>query len=411
MQVGRQRAGPRTGEQQIAPVLKIQRQKPRIFAARLHGGEALIGRRGRAVLAAEVQIHAPEKPPVLGDVRLPDTCIGFGRDIGEPAPAAFGGVVALEIRIMQAIIRAGGEEQRDRVGAFHAQAFRRGAHPSALGASFEAAFENYPNASGLPAQHDAVARTLRLRGRFPLERDGERRPARLIRRNSHNHRLGWGRGEDLARVPHAVHAVFGAGDSGIEVEFAPVVLGRAAVAKIQEQIGERLIRRPPGLPRRVPGAAEFVGLRELAVEQQRAHLGDDVARFGAVLFRVMAGPHAMLVELKALVLYAAKHHGADAAISHGQRFGPDLGRFAIPEGQRVGVGGSGGGPLRAGGQHSQRHSGALEQFTSSGLSHWTPANLPWYAHCAGPGGPSPDAARYIIGVGRNARLSPKPRGV
>src|ERR1019366_3992715 len=138
------------------------------------------------------------------------------------------------------------------------------------------------------------------------------------------------RNEYLPRDPEAADAIFHASDAGVEVQLAAVGFRRCAVVtEIEQQVGKVFVRSASAHPRYsvcgglwsagrapsdgparalrpAPASSKRIGFRELAVEQQLADLPDLLERLRIVVLDVAAGPHAVLVELDALVVHAAR---------------------------------------------------------------------------------------------------------
>ena len=70
---------------------------------------------------------------------------------------------------------------------------------------------------------------------------------------------------------------------------------------------------------------------EAALRGKALGFGIVFVRVGIVLAVRIAGPQRVLVERHALVLYAAEHHGANAAVANGQSFSPLVSALTVPE--------------------------------------------------------------------------------
>ena len=102
----------------------------------------------------------------------------------------------------------------------------------------------------------------------------------------------------------------------------------------QRQVAEGLIGR---LRARDPERAQFseeVRPAPVPGQQRPAHLSEAGQGKRVLSWPQRPGPEALLVELDHLLVHPSVHHGAEAAIAHGQRFQPASGGLGVPKGLR-----------------------------------------------------------------------------
>jgi hypothetical protein len=138
LQVGRLRAGPRATDQQIAAELEVERGKLRVVALG-EGLDPLVGRTLRGGGAAQVERHAAEEPPVLGDVLLAERVEGLLGGRGDGRLRGGGRIAAC---VLEALVAGGGgDEQRRRVGPGDRNLLALGRHLAAGGHHADAGLE------------------------------------------------------------------------------------------------------------------------------------------------------------------------------------------------------------------------------------------------------------------------------
>ena len=116
----------------------------------------------------------------------------------------------------------------------------------------------------------------------------------------------------------------------------PVVGRRALVFECQPKIAEALIRLEPERPAHRMLLGDRVRLDRQAGEQQAPNLCEMRERIGVVRVARSAHPERVLVELDALAVHVAEHHGAHPPVAERQRLVPFARRVVVEENVRPG---------------------------------------------------------------------------
>ena len=131
-----------------------------------------------------------------------------------------------------------------------------------------------------------------------------------------------------ARVAHLAHPEFHMVDGRIQVEPAPVGVGRSSLVKFEVEIAKRQVTlriRTLHLP------DEPVGQFIVTGEQRFAHFGQDGLGCGVGVVTRVARPQRFFVELHVFDRRAAENHRAKTAVAERQGFAPVIRRLCIPE--------------------------------------------------------------------------------
>ncbi len=350
----------------------------------MEAGEAGVGgERGRPGGGAEIEGDAAEEPPVVGEVAFEELGVGAAGGGGERARGLGAFVAALAARGFAGAVEAGGggEQEGDGVGAGDGDRGVRGGGGAALGehaheelgahalgtlplvvadgvGGFEVAGIDVGGGPG--AQHEGGGRAGGGGVAHGAVGGGaEADAAGAVGGEAHDEDLVGVAAEHLAREGRVAHAVAHGRDGAVEVERAGVVLGRGArraVVEGEAQVAERqvgLVVYPLHFFAE-PGGGDVV-----AREEGGADLGEGLESAGVVPIARSAGPEGGLVQLEPFAGDVAEHHGAEAAVAHGEGLGPGLGRAVVAQHER-GVGGEGGGRGGGGGGHEREQGGEGE---------------------------------------------------
>ena len=351
---------PRGGEEQVPAELKQEAGERGVVAAR-EPLEPLVRGEGGVGSRPEVDRHAPEEAPVLGDVVPADRVERAFQGSPQRGFHPCLGVTAHVLVGHEA--RGRGHEEGHGVRALHDQGVVVHADAAALRRGLEAGLvpqgPAHAQVVGGLAPHDeavrahavhpevvgGVVRVGLVAGAPELGPEGD--PSRLVGDEAHHDHLVDRRREHLAREGHSALLVARGRDRGIEVELVPVA-GHLARARETEPDGaERLVLLLLHRVAHQVAAERLVGADELAVEDQSPDLGEravaplDRRRVGA------ARPVGVLVDRDLLLVGLPEHHRAEAAVADGKGVVPLLRRVRVPE-ERGGVALSRGGDGRGG---------------------------------------------------------------
>ena len=284
LQVGRLRAGPRRGDQEVAAELEIERRKLRIVAV----GERLDPPVGRLVdlgRRAQVEHDAAEEPLMVGHVGLANRCValaGHARE-GLLAPSLRVGAEIAEVHM------AGrpGKDQRGRIGAGDFD--RRVGHRdfAALGRDLQLGLEPRGRLDVGPVvaailhpghvadQGQAVfAGGLGRRAGWTLDSVAVKpiRPG-CVGRDADGDRVVRRAGNHFAREGDPVDAIAGRRHGRIDVQLAAIVGRLVMPGKLQRKVAERLVGDLTDRHAHEVFRGQLLGLALLALEQQAADLG------------------------------------------------------------------------------------------------------------------------------------------
>ena len=348
LQVGGLGARTRTGHEQVAAELVIERGKIGI-GCRRKPRDPFVGGHGEHVgrRPLEGQLHAPEPLLVLHHV-----VVQQGAVVACPGALEHGahplGRIAAHVVIID---KVGGrsEDDGDRVGIGHAQgailhADRAAAARGAGGelrligelprdAEIVGILAGDAQAVGANAVHleiiGAVVGVRQIAGTAQLCREVERASA-ARGQVDHDHLVG-GADEHIAREGHAINDVGYSGDGRVEVEAAAIPRGALVPGKGDQQVAQRLVLHLFVGDTHHRAAEEVVRPGHVAGEEEAADLGEGGA--GALAHRIVrpAGPERLFVELDLFLGAAAEDHGADPAVADRQGAIPFGGRIAVPE--------------------------------------------------------------------------------
>ena len=344
LQVGGLRPRPRRRDQHVAAELEQERGEGRIVGAvellqALVGGQRGIGRR------AEIEAHAPEEAPVLGDVRGLEALVGLRRRRAQHALHARVGICT-DVLVVHETGR-GCDEERDARRLADGQAIAVGADvPPVRYGSKPGRVSQAPGDAQVICRLAPDNQAVRAVGVHPevvrgvvgvrlvsfaaqLDREGKA-PGGLGRQPDHDHLVD-GRAEDLAPVLRAVPLVDRRHHGRVEVEFMTVARVGTACRERQHEASHRLVLLLLDRVSHQVAAEEPVGLDELAVEQQAADLRKGLVAAGHGGRIGAARPVRVLVELDGLLVGAPEHHRPQAPVADRQRVLPLLGRVGVPE--------------------------------------------------------------------------------
>ena len=179
-----------------------------------------------------------------------------------------------------------------------------------------------------------------------FERGGEGEAARLVRPKPDDDDLVGRAAKDLAGKSDAIVDKGDAGDGGVQVQFAAVIVRGICQGEGEEQIGQGFVRHFAEGTGHHFFARQRLGVGVLAGKDQAADFGqgEEGVRVGGIVRA--AAVKGALIELEALLRDAPKDHRAEAAIAQRKGLDPFFRRTAVPQREgREGVGLGGGANL------------------------------------------------------------------
>ncbi|OQB39798.1 MAG: hypothetical protein BWY09_00966 [Candidatus Hydrogenedentes bacterium ADurb.Bin179] len=361
LQVGGQRARPRTGQEQVAAELKIQGHERRVFFAPAQGAEPFIDWHAVLIGPIQAQRHPVHKCGVVVHMGVSQCGIGFGGG-GVQVPGAYSGGIGMT--------ETGGGAQQKRYGprALHVQCsaccgnltvrFGNREHGSISEPGFgcRRSLQQQPilfRNNGMHGRHrflgigerfqpavifPAAAAAFRVpcQGRLEVQRAG------ACRRHAKHHHPVRGADKILPYIVGSPQRISNTRYARRQVQGPAVFFGRSFTIQEQAQVAQCLIRAvgivcAVAQARARAFAYQFfvrkaLGLLHLAREEQPPYLGQGFQRLRIVCLLRAARPQAVLIQGYPFLCHAAKDHGADTAIAQGQGFHPGIRRRRIPQG-------------------------------------------------------------------------------
>ena len=334
LQVGGLRAGAGGGDQQVAPILKVERRQVGIGAF-LEAQQALIGGQVGGGRPAQVELHAPEQALVLGDV-IP-AHIGEGALGGSLQTGACQGLgVAADI-LPGDITGGDSDHQRGGVGptdldilsgCVDLAAFGLDEHPRL---KLEAA-RNAKGVAILAVDHQRVAAFAVDGGNLRGVKTGCKidLPGSVGAEAHHNDLIDRA-GEHLAGEGHITAAIRDASQGAVQVQLAAVLADIFVAGKVENQVTHGLIGHLlDGLGHHLLADEPVSGLI-LSGEDHPPGLGQRRQGVGIVGVVRSPGVEGVFIELQAFLEQAAEDHCAQPPVTHGQGFGPFLCGAGVPE--------------------------------------------------------------------------------
>ena len=320
LEVGRKRAGPGAGQEQVTAILEHGFFQIGINRILLIGFQPLWnGQFGYIRLRlAEVDLYPVKHGLVLGDVRLFQGGIIRRGRLGRITVQLFGGGLSLPVLlIVHQVIRLHGDDDHAGIRVLHGNLIVRSGKRTAFGTDQDTAFIIHAVFQGsLPGDDGALGGN----SRFKLAVDGKIRAelaglAGLVLQHQH---IGGRAGERFAVIRHAIRLVIHLVDAVPQIQGARKILhGNGGwlvpLFKVYEQIAERQV------------VAELVrpGIEPVTIP---------TAGIGA------AGPQADFIQGKPLAVGRAENHGPHAAVADGIPFRfPNGGRLLVFAEITVGV--------------------------------------------------------------------------
>ena len=162
-----------------------------------------------------------------------------------------------------------------------------------------------------------------------VETDTEIQRTVLIRMDAHHYHTVCERGKSRTDIGHSVHFIAcrgrSVGDVQVTIEVGDVFMS----GKVQKKASHRQVGHTVLAGKEI-GIDHALCLPCLALENQLAYNGEDIACQRIVIVMRLSGPKGFFVELEFLVSGSTIHHRTQAGVSYGERVRPILGRTAIP---------------------------------------------------------------------------------
>jgi len=273
--------------------------------------------------------HGLSAQPAIGRGGSPIDLIP-GRRLGWAAPVPRWG---------EPVVGSRGQQERDGVGACDTETVAFGSDRPALEHGPQTGHVAQARCSlgtivKLARHHEAVLALGDSREALgTVQSDTKGQSPRLVAREPDDQHLSWCAGDDLSREPYAARPVRDPRHPTAQVELPAVPLdARLWGVDVEPQVTQGLVateRDSGATPRaRARALAHQCGPRQvlggalLAGHEQAPYLGQGLGRGGVVRILRAAGPHAVLVELDALVADPAEHHASKTAIADREGIDP-----------------------------------------------------------------------------------------